>query len=79
MRKGWKGTAVILGIALLAAALFTWRCVRRKITTNKEVKHMKRNRKRYLPCCWHWPWCCVWPPPHGQRREAELRGETELW
>ena len=30
MRKGWKGLAVILGIALLAAALFTWRCVRRK-------------------------------------------------
>lgn len=30
MRKGWKGPAVILGIALLAAALFTWRCVRQK-------------------------------------------------
>ena len=30
MRKGWKGPAVILGIALLATALFTWRCVRWK-------------------------------------------------
>ena len=30
MRKCWKGLAVILGITLLAAALFTWRCVRRK-------------------------------------------------
>lgn len=30
MRKCWKRPAVILGIALLAAALFTWRCVRWK-------------------------------------------------
>ena len=30
MRKCRKGLAVILGIALLAAALFTWRCVRWK-------------------------------------------------
>ena len=30
MRKGWKGLAAILGIALLAAALFTRRCVRWK-------------------------------------------------
>ena len=30
MRKGWKGLAVILGIALVALALFAWRCVRRK-------------------------------------------------
>ena len=30
MRKRWEGPAVILGIALVALALFTWRCVRRK-------------------------------------------------
>lgn len=30
MRKRWEGLAVILGIALVALALFTWRCVRRK-------------------------------------------------
>ena len=28
MRKCRKGLAVILGIALVALALFTWRCVR---------------------------------------------------
>ena len=30
MRKRWEGLAVILGIALVALALFTWRCVHRK-------------------------------------------------
>lgn len=30
MRKCWKGLAVILGIALVTLALFTWRCARRK-------------------------------------------------
>ena len=30
MRKRWEGLAVILGIALVALALFTWRGARRK-------------------------------------------------
>ena len=60
MRKCWKGLAVILGIAMVALVLFTWRCVRRK---NNDIISGCRKSQRFFRQPKAADITC--PPPYG--------------